>query len=44
MTDGEDHEKIQRSNRATIIIFGLVMAVFVGPALFRIGRYLLDLI
>lgn len=42
--DDEDARKIRRSNRATIIIFAVVVAIFVGPALYQLVRYLFELI
>lgn len=41
---GEEQRKARASNRRTIIALGLVIAAFAAPSLFRIGRYLIDLL
>ena len=40
----EEERKIRSSNRRTIVIFGVIFAVFAASALYRIGLYLIDLL
>ena len=40
----EEQRKARASNRRTIVVLGLVVAVFAVPALYQIGRYLIDLL
>lgn len=43
MTNKEDDERsIRASNRRTIVAIGLIVAIFSAPALYRLGRYLLE--
>ena len=44
MATEEEERKIRASNRRTIVVFGLIVAAFSGPALYRIGRYLIELL
>ena len=39
----EEERKARGSNRRTIVILGLVVAIFAAPAIYRIGRYLIEL-
>lgn len=40
----EEERKNRASNRRTIVVFGTVVAAFTAPALYRLGRYLIDLL
>lgn len=40
----EEERKNRSSNRRTIVVFGLIFAIFAAPALYRIGRYLIELL
>lgn len=44
ISPNEDQDKIRRSNRRTLLGFGLVILVFAGPAAYRIGRALIELL
>ena len=40
----EEERKVRASNRRTIAAVGLIVAVFAGPAVYQLGRYLIDLL
>lgn len=40
----EEQRKTRTSNRRTIAAVGLIVAVFAGPAVYQLGRYLIDLL
>ena len=42
MPDDEDQRKIQASNRLTLVVIGLIVVLFAGPAVYELGRYLIE--
>lgn len=42
MPEDEEQRKIQASNRRTLVVIGLIIALFAGPAVFELGRYLIE--
>lgn len=38
----EEERRTRASNRRTIVAFGVIVGIFSAPALFRIGRYLIE--
>ena len=40
----EEERKRRASNRRTIVAMGLIVAVFAAPAVYRLGRYLIELL
>lgn len=38
----EEQRRNRASNRRTIVAIGVIVAIFAAPAVFKIGRYLIE--
>ena len=42
MQEDEEQRKIRASNRRILVVIGLIVVLFAGPAVYELGRYLIE--